>query len=222
MTYRGVTLVAAAALALAVACPATEATGATGRHRPHRHHHYHGHRHRHRQRHRRRASAHRATACLGADTPATQASRAAMRAAVVCLVNAQREARGLPAFVVDPRLNESAQRWTDHLVATDQFLHGDFAGRIGATGYDWSWAGENLATGFPTPRSVVTAWMASADHCRNILSPDYANVGTGLVAKDVPGYSSGPSTWGQDFGSLMGAPEPSANGRAAAGCPYRV
>ena len=67
------------------------------------------------------------------------------------------------------------------MVASDVFSHGtNFAARISAVGYVWRAAGENIATGFQTPRGVVNAWMASTGHCQNILNPTYGNVGTGI------------------------------------------
>ena len=101
------------------------------------------------------------------------------------------------------------------------FSHGlNFAGRISATGYDWSAAGENIATGFRTPREVVSGWMASTGHCQNILDPTYDNVGTGVSSRRLGRYGS--STWTQDFGLWMGHAAPSGNYGPARGCPYRI
>jgi len=159
--------------------------------------------------------------CKNANNPATAASRSAMRDAVVCLINQQRTSRHLPALHARPSLDRSAQRWTDTMVTSGQFTHGvNFAARITAAGFDWSAAGENIATGFPTPRSVVDAWMASTDHCRNILDPTYADVGTGVSTHPVGDFASGPSTWTQDFGLWMGHGAPSGNNGPADGCPY--
>jgi uncharacterized protein YkwD len=158
--------------------------------------------------------------CAGADVPALDASETAMRAAVVCLVNQQRLARNLPALHSSARLDRSAQLWTDVMITTAKFSHGaDFSARIGATGYFWSSAGENIATGFGTPRQAVTAWMASTDHCQNILNPAFADVGTGVSAQPLGQY--GPSTWTQDFGLWMGNRAPSQNFGPSRGCPYR-
>jgi len=167
--------------------------------------------------------SHDPAGCANADTPATAASKQAMRTAVVCLINEQRTSRHLPALQVNSDLDHSAQSWTDTMVSSHQFTHGyDFAGRITAAGFHWSSAGENIATGFPTPREVVTAWMASTGHCQNILSPTYANVGTGVSAHPVPGFASGPSTWTQDFGLWMGHSAPSGNYGPSSGCPYQI
>jgi len=167
--------------------------------------------------------SHDPAGCADADTPATSASKQAMRTAVVCLINQQRTSRHLPALQANSDLDNSAQGWTDTMVATHQFTHGyDFASRISAAGFHWSSAGENIATGFQTPRQVVRAWMASTGHCQNILSPTYQNVGTGVSAHPVPGFASGPSTWTQDFGLWMGHSAPSGNYGPSSGCPYNI
>jgi hypothetical protein len=62
--------------------------------------------------------------------------------------------------------------------------------------------------------------MASTDHCQNILSPVYADVGTGVNPNPVLAAAGGNSTWTQDFGLLMTANQPSSNSGPANGCPY--
>jgi uncharacterized protein YkwD len=107
------------------------------------------------------------------------------------------------------------------MVAAGVFSHGrNFARRITAVGFKWQYAGENIATGFPTPRSVVAAWMASQGHCQNILDPDYAFVGTGVSRHPVGAFASGPSTWTQDFALPQRQPPPSQKFAPARGCPY--
>ncbi len=162
-----------------------------------------------------------ARGCANADTPAARASRQAMRDAVLCLINAQRRLHHLPALHVSARLDRSAQSWTDEMVNTANFSHGmNFAGRISAAGYDWSSAGENIATGFRTPREVVQGWMASPGHCENILDPTYESVGTGVNSRPLGRY--GGATWTQDFGLWMGHRPPSGNDGPAQGCPYHI
>lgn len=207
----------------------------------HHHHRRHHRRHRHHARHARVASTatSRATVpvtqppvaaagapavpavCPDADTPAGAGSASALDAAVVCLINQQRVSRGLPALLESPELNRSAQSWSDWMVSNSQFTHGsDFSSRISAVGYDWQAAGENIATGFGTPREVVTAWMASPDHCRNILDPSFRDVGTGVNPAPVPGFAGSPATWTQDFGLLMSQNPLSADTGPQSGCPY--
>jgi uncharacterized protein YkwD len=145
-----------------------------------------------------------------------------MRAAVVCLINQQRNAHGLPGLKVSQRLNRSAQNWNQAMVGSGNFTHGvNFAARISGVGYNWQTAGENIASGYPTPRSVVAGWMASTDHCRNILDPSFRDVGTGVNPRPVTSAANQPATWTQDFGLLQSQSPPSGNQRPMDGCPYR-
>lgn len=160
--------------------------------------------------------------CAHAHTPIARTSRPALQRAVVCLLNRERRAHGLPGLRENGRLNRSAQGWTNVMVSHRLFSHGsDFAGRITAVGFHWSSAGENIATGFSTPAAVVRAWMGSIGHCQNILNPTYRYVGTGVRNRAITGYSSGGGTWTNDFGLLMGQGPASHNFGPASGCPYR-
>jgi uncharacterized protein YkwD len=212
---------------LALAAPAA-ALSATATHRDHAHtpttarvsRRTHPRKHRAHRRPRRARGA-SAGGCPGTTAAARQANLSAIRAAVLCLVNRERTQRGLPTLKEDSHLDRSAQGWTQTMVSTGQFSHGaDFAARISAAGFNWSAAGENIATGFPTPAAVVAGWMASPGHCRNILDPDYSAIGIGMVAAPVSGFASGPATWTEDFGLPMGSAAPSSNEGPANGCPY--
>jgi len=172
-------------------------------------------------RHLRHRRARAAGTCANSNAVVGRASARALRMAVVCLINQQRTSRHLPALHASLLLDRSAQGWTNAMVSSDQFSHGvNFAGRISAVGYVWRSAGENIATGFQTPRSVVNAWMASTGHCQNILNPTYGNVGTGVSNAPVRGWASGAGTWTQDFALSMFKSAPSANWGPADGCPY--
>jgi uncharacterized protein YkwD len=167
------------------------------------------------------AASARAAGCAQAHVSISHTSRAAVQRSVVCLINGQRRSRGLPALRESSLLNRSAQGWTNTMVSLDDFSHGaDFAARISAVGFDWSSAGENIATGFSTPASVVSGWMGSTGHCQNILNPTYRYVGTGVSARSVAGFSNLAGTWTQDFALGMGQSAPSSNWGPADGCPY--
>jgi uncharacterized protein YkwD len=172
-------------------------------------------------RHPRHRRARAATACANANATVGRASARALRMAVVCLINQQRTSRHLPPLRASLLLDRSAQSWTNAMISSDVFSHGaNFAGRISAAGYVWRSAGENIATGFQTPRSVVNAWMASTGHCQNILNPTYGNVGTGVSRATVRGWASGAGTWTQDFALSMYKSPPSGNYGPMDGCPY--
>ncbi len=159
--------------------------------------------------------------CTGASLDAATTPASQLRTAVVCLVNRERVSRGLPALTENARLDFSAQLWTNWMVSNNPFTHGDdFAGRISDTGYEWQMAGENIATGYDTPAQVLAGWMASTDHCRNILDPGFRDLGVGVNASPVADYASGPATWAEDFGLDMNANALSTNTGPQNGCPY--
>jgi uncharacterized protein YkwD len=171
--------------------------------------------------HRRHGHATAARGCTGADARVGHASRKVLQSAVVCLIDRERAEHHLPPLHASPLLNRSAQGWTNAMVSSDQFTHGtNFASRITAVGYVWRSAGENIATGFSTPRAVVHAWMGSTGHCENILNPTFRNVGTGVSLRAVKGYATGAGTWTQDFALGMHQSPPSGNMSPMDGCPY--
>jgi uncharacterized protein YkwD len=199
----------------------------------HRHHHRHHRRNHHRHHANKGPGASTASAggggpwsatkpCVNADTPATSGTLTQMTDAVNCLINQQRLIFGLPPLNISSELNSAAQSWTQTMVSTGNFSHANLGSRLSAAGYNWSEGGENIATGYITPRDVVSGWLASPDHCSNILDPDYASMGTGESASPVGNYAATPATWTQDFGVLMGQNSPSSDYGPANGCPYTI
>jgi uncharacterized protein YkwD len=164
------------------------------------------------------------SACANANANASSTSAQTLRAAVVCLVNQERARYHLPALHEVRKLTTSAQSYTSEMVRDDFFSHtapnGSTPGaRITATGFRWSWAGENIASGYPTPLSVVTGWMQSQGHCYNILAPVFSDIGVGVSPQAVA-QATGPATWTQDFGLPLGAQAPSNNWGPANSCPH--
>jgi uncharacterized protein YkwD len=160
--------------------------------------------------------------CVNAHTTIVHANQSQLQRAVVCLINRQRVDHHLPVLLPSRKLDLSAQRWTKSMVSDEQFSHGAaFMDRISAVHFDWIDAGENIATGYTTPESVVSAWMASPGHCANILDPRYREVGIGVVDRMIRGTSNIDGTWTQDFGRLMGQRALSVNFGPARACYHR-
>jgi uncharacterized protein YkwD len=162
--------------------------------------------------------------CADATVSATTAPAQTMRNAVLCLVNYERARFHLPSLRQVPRLTASAQSYTTQMVRDHFFSHrapnGSTPGtRISATGFQWTWAGENIASGYTTPFSVVTAWMQSQGHCYNLLAPTFSDIGVGVSPESVAG-TPGLATWTQDFGLPRGQRAPSGNWRPANTCPH--
>jgi uncharacterized protein YkwD len=149
--------------------------------------------------------------CPGLDLAPTSANTVAIRASILCLVNADRSRRGLVSLRENVRLRSAAVAHSSDMVGHGYFAHttpgGEtFVDRILAAGYtsrtsDWS-LGENLAWGtgdVGTPRGVHDAWMRSSGHRANILKASYRDLGIG-VRPGVPTDASVGATYTIDFG----------------------
>jgi uncharacterized protein YkwD len=148
-----------------------------------------------------------------------------LRAAVVCLINRDRERWHLPALRVQGDIERAAQRHTGQMVATGSLTHVGVGGsnpgvRLGQAGYRWAAWGEIIASGYQTPRGVVRAWLRSGEHCPIMLSPVYDAIGVGVVRRAVRGVANVPGTWTVDFGLPAGHRPPSGNFGPANGCPH--
>ncbi len=73
-----------------------------------------------------------------------------------------------------------------------------FYERIAHNGYKSQASGENVAGGYSTTADVMKGWLESPGHCRNIMSPDFTEVGMAYVKKSGTQYTY---YWTQDFGT---------------------
>jgi uncharacterized protein YkwD len=131
--------------------------------------------------------------CDNATSRAGEVSESALARSTVCLLNQERNERGLHSLRVNNRLSGAARQHTDDMVRRRYFSHTSRSGnnmsdRIRSHGYlrgARSWMiGENLAWGSgerSTPRRIVAAWMASPGHRRNILTGKFREIGIGVV-----------------------------------------
>jgi uncharacterized protein YkwD len=163
----------------------------------------------------------RPSRCRDARASVRRTPTRAIRAAVLCLVNDARRDHGLPPLHARASLDRAAQHWTNTMVGSGYLGHGtDLGGRVIAAGFNWSNVGENIGSGYGTPNQIVNAWLASPDHCRIILDPSFADVGTGIARHAVPGFAHRGGTWTEDYGLPIGARAPSGKWGPADGCPY--
>jgi uncharacterized protein YkwD len=138
-------------------------------------------------------SAAAAPSCAGADVPATSASATATRAAIACLIDAERARRHRPALRRDTRLQAAAQGFARSLDADRPLTHAGAGGstpltRIADAGYargaDGFSAAETLGRSkgpLATPAARVAAWLRSPSTRRLLLSAKYRDVGVGVV-----------------------------------------
>ena len=104
---------------------------------------------------------------------------------VIDLTNAQRSKNGLAALKADTQLNGVAQKKSLDMQQKHYFSHtsptyGSPFDMMRDFGVTYKSAGENIAQGQRTPQEVVTAWMNSEGHRKNILSSNFTHIGVGF------------------------------------------
>jgi uncharacterized protein YkwD len=126
--------------------------------------------------------------------PATPGvSMRAARSATLCLLNVQRRNHHERRIRFNHKLALAGLRHARDMVRRDYFSHKtpsgeNFVQRILKTDYvpaASSWLlGENLGWGDrdgSTPRAIVSAWMRSPGHRKNILTPGFREIGIAIV-----------------------------------------
>lgn len=118
-------------------------------------------------------------------------SFAAYQQEVVNLVNKERAKYGLSALKSNSSLANVATIKSQDMVNKNYFSHtsptyGSPFDMMKQFGISYKTAGENIAMGQKTPSEVVTAWMNSEGHRKNILSSSFTQIGVG-VAKNANG-----------------------------------
>lgn len=109
--------------------------------------------------------------------------------------NEARRQYDLPELHLNQKLNQAA-----YLKSKDMFDQ-QYWGHDAPDGTKpWKWlveveygynkAGENLAKNFYTAEAVNTAWMNSTEHRKNILDPDYTEVGFAVASGTLEGKAT--------------------------------
>ncbi|RJR26403.1 CAP domain-containing protein [candidate division WWE3 bacterium] len=109
--------------------------------------------------------------------------------------NQKRGELGLEPLKINPVLSEAAQKKAEHMFQNNYWAHiapdgtepWDF---ILGEGYDYVYAGENLAKNFGTSDDVVDAWYNSSSHRENLLNNHYKEIGFAVVNGVLDGYET--------------------------------
>ena len=134
---------------------------------------------------------------------------------VIALTNQKRQEAGLSPLQNNAQLQEAARAKGEDMLQKDYWAHVAPDGTepwkfFVDVGYEYRYAGENLAKDFTNPTSAIDAWMASPTHKDNMLSAKYSEIGIAVVEGDLNGVDT--TIIVQLFGSRYVdiAPEPVA------------
>jgi hypothetical protein len=114
---------------------------------------------------------------------------------VIQLLNQSRASNGLDALRENYLLDQAARAKADDMIANDYFAHTSPKGIdpwywFRKAGYDYKFAGENLAVNFTNAIDQHKAWMNSPTHRKNILNDNYNEVGVAVAKGNVDGKNS--------------------------------
>ncbi len=111
------------------------------------------------------------------------------KSTLVNMLNQSRHSVGVGMLSQNSLLDKAAEMKANDMIENKYFSHISPAGTTPwfwflQAGYNYKYAGENLAIGFYDSKGVFQAWMDSSAHKENILNSDYTEVGTAVL----PGY----------------------------------
>jgi hypothetical protein len=111
---------------------------------------------------------------------------------LVELINGQRTALGLKALGENAKLDKAAMLKAQDMISNGYFAHYSPSGVtpwfwFKKIGYNYKYAGENLAIGFTESTDVYSAWFNSDSHRENFLNANYNEVGTAVLTGNFDG-----------------------------------
>lgn len=105
---------------------------------------------------------------------------------ILALINEKRRENNLAPLSLSRELSESATKKATDMFHENYWAHISPTGIspwsfITSSGYQYVYAGENLAKDFNYSDEVVSAWMNSPTHRANILKPEYTDIGLSVL-----------------------------------------
>jgi hypothetical protein len=114
------------------------------------------------------------------------------RAVLLTLTNQKRSNNGIPSLKEDSKLNKAAYLKAKDMLYYDYFAHRSPSGKtpwywLDRVGYNYQYAGENLAMDFIESKELFQAWYASSTHKANIINPKFKDIGMAVVSGNFKG-----------------------------------
>jgi uncharacterized protein YkwD len=130
-----------------------------------------------------------ALTCLALLPPAAPAQQhaAPLEGPIIFWTNHFRQQKGLHPLQVDPKLTYAARMHAYHMAVRETMAH-ELDGstpvdRVRHAGYEYRAVAENVAwcEGYADPAwQLFTGWMHSPGHYRNLMGPQYTQIGVGV------------------------------------------
>lgn len=101
----------------------------------------------------------------------------------------------VPALTWNNQLMLAASGHAVDMATNNYFSHTSLDGRrfderMTAAGYPWRAAGENIAAGYSSVSAVMTGWLGSAGHCRNIMGANFTEVAVACARSSTSEYGT--------------------------------
>ena len=116
-------------------------------------------------------------------------------AVLIDYANEDRTAENLTPLRLNNLLSQAAQMKAEDMARRGYFSHDGPNGEkpwtwLDRVGYDYAYAGENLAVNFFDSKQINDAWMNSPAHKENILKNNFEEIGIGVASGNYEGRSS--------------------------------
>ncbi|MEZ4777911.1 MAG: CAP domain-containing protein [Flavobacteriaceae bacterium] len=108
---------------------------------------------------------------------------------ILNLINSHRQSIGLSSIQLDNQLASAyAVSHTLYMIEVNEINHANFQIRSeGMIHAGAIYVGENVASGYDSPESVVNAWLNSTPH-KNIIEGNYTHSGFGILKNNQGRY----------------------------------
>lgn len=127
-----------------------------------------------------------ATSASAASQCATPDNVNALATEIAAGLNESRRANGQASLRFNRELGRAAMRHACDMLVNDFFDHQGSDGsnsqaRVRRAGYNDCIVAENIAWGYPRSEQIITGWMNSPGHRRNMLHPRIEEFGVGIT-----------------------------------------
>jgi len=135
---------------------------------------------------------------------------------IIELSNKARQANGLPVLMRNSALDNSAMLKAKDMLARNYFAHNCPSDGtepwewFRQAGYNYTYAGENLAMNFTEAEDAMDAWLASPTHKANIMNNNYKEIGVAVLVGMIDGKQT--TIVVQHFGKSYLSSNPTAFG----------